>query len=79
MDTILCAFCSSQYSPLSLLQHILNKYPVPPGWVVYEYVGDGTDYLAILDDRGAGHSLYHSACQVYESIVGHVEFYILVG
>ena len=37
------------------IQHVFNKNPVAPGWVVYEEMGYGAYQFPVLDDGGAGH------------------------
>ena len=39
---------------LCCVQHILDEDAVPRGGIVDQHVGDGTNQLAVLDDRGAG-------------------------
>ena len=38
-----------------LIEHILNKYPVPFGRDCHENVSNCSDELAVLDDRAARH------------------------
>ena len=52
-------------SPVSMLQHILNKYPIPLSGVLHQHIGHGTDELSVLDNgaplmmRLPKHHFYH--------------------
>ena len=41
--------------PLSMLQHLLNKHPIPFGRVRYKHMRDRPDHLPILQYRAAAH------------------------
>ncbi len=41
----------------SMLQHIFNKNPIPPGRVIYQHMCDSTDNLSLLDNGAAAHTL----------------------
>lgn len=45
----------------SMLQHILNKNPIPSAGILHQHVGDGTDQVMVLDDGSAAHTLDDAA------------------
>ena len=56
-----------------MLQHILNKYPIPPGRVLDEHMGYRSDQFPILNNRTAGHSLHHAAGQLQKLRIGDLK------
>ena len=54
--------------PLPLLQHRLQKDPVPFRGILHEHVGHGAHQFAILDDGRAGHECVHRRTKILQTI-----------
>ena len=50
--------------PGSMAEHVFNKYPVPSGGVLDEYVGYGSYQFSVLEDGTAAHTLDDSSGQL---------------
>ena len=59
--------------PLSMLQHLLNKHPIPFGRVRYKHMRDRPDHLPILQYRAAAHALHNSARFMQQLFIGYMK------
>ena len=50
------------FAPASFLfcriQHVLDKNPVPAGWVIHQYMRHRTNQFSVLNDGTAAHALH---------------------
>ncbi len=62
----------------SIIQHILNKYPIPFLRVVYQHMRNRPDQLPILKNGRTGKPLHNSSCKAQEVFIHNMKTDALV-
>jgi len=67
--------------PNSMLQHILNKYPISSRRILYKHMGHRPHQFPVLYDGAAAHSLHNSPGNCQQFRICHLDYhtFILMG